>query len=189
MAALEEFSKYGFSGARIDRIKEKAKVNVRMIYHFFDGKKGLLDAVRDSIFQERKGSLQEKPTNIADVLESYFEGYTADPHRVRLLLWESLESGTQREELNTLEDRKKVVRRRIQALEDLQKNGLAPSGIDPQLLHLFLVALTIYPSSYPQSVYVATGEDAHSSDFQQRYLEGLERFLDLLGQNSANKEV
>jgi TetR/AcrR family transcriptional regulator len=40
-AAVAEFAKYGFEGARIDRIAKRAKINKAMIYYHFKGKEAL----------------------------------------------------------------------------------------------------------------------------------------------------
>lgn len=180
LAALEEFSTNGYSGARIDRITRNADVNVRMIYHFFGNKKGLLDAVLAQIFQERQETLVKAPESMGELIESYFASYTADQHRVRLLEWEALENGSQGTNLNTFDDRQKAANQRMKALARLQQTGRAPAGIDTEMLFLFCVALTIYPMSFPQSVYVATGEDAYSESFRKRYREALASLADLM---------
>ena len=179
-AALEEFSANGFSGARIDRITRKADVNVRMIYHFFGSKRGLLDAVLGQIFRERRELLAKPPASFEQLLDAYFNGYAADQHRVRLLEWEALEAGADPDKLNALDDRKKVVSERIASLRALQEEGKMPAEIDPQMLYLFCVALSIYPMSFPQSVFVSIGEEAHSAQFQQRYRDALASLARLL---------
>lgn len=188
LAALEEFSVHGYSGARIDRITKAADVNVRMIYHFFNNKKGLLDAVLGQIFNERQEALQKKPRSLAELFEDYFRGYSTDRHRVRLLEWEALENGTRLDDLNTFEDRKIAAEKRVETLARLQRDGQAPSNIEPDMLFLFCVALTIYPLSFPQSVYVATGEDAYSTEFQQRYRAALRQLAEFLAGDSEPKE-
>jgi AcrR family transcriptional regulator len=44
-AALREFGLYGFEGARVDRIAQKAKINKAMIYYHYKGKENLYEAV------------------------------------------------------------------------------------------------------------------------------------------------
>tara|TARA_A100001391_G_scaffold7621_9_gene5058 strand:+ start:14019 stop:14639 length:621 start_codon:yes stop_codon:yes gene_type:complete len=187
-AALEEFSLHGYSGARIDRITKQADANVRMIYHFFDNKKGLLDAVLAQIFNERQEALQKTPETIEDLLGDYFQGYSTDRHRVRLLEWEALENGTRLDNLNTVEERKISAKKRVEALARLQKDGQLPADIDPEMLYLFCVALTIYPLSFPQSVYVATGEDAYSDEFQKRYHTALQQLAGILKGSQTSGE-
>lgn len=187
LAALEEFSANGFSGARIDRIIKAADVNVRMVYHFFGNKKGLLEAVLAEIFKERQQMLAKQPGNLSELLDSYFVGYAADRHRVRLLEWEALENGANEEGLSTFEDRREVVKERIETLRQLQVEGKFAEEIDPQMLFLFCVALSIYPMTFPQSVYVATGEDVYSEEFQDRYRAALGQLSSLLAPSPEKK--
>lgn len=44
-AAVAEFSQRGYDGARIDGIAKRARINKRMLYHYFGGKEGLYLAV------------------------------------------------------------------------------------------------------------------------------------------------
>ena len=47
-AALEEFSRYGLGGARVDRIAARAGANKRMLYYYFGNKEDLFLAVLES---------------------------------------------------------------------------------------------------------------------------------------------
>jgi AcrR family transcriptional regulator len=44
-AAITEFSLRGYDGARVDAIARRAKINKRMLYHYFGSKEGLYLAV------------------------------------------------------------------------------------------------------------------------------------------------
>jgi AcrR family transcriptional regulator len=44
-AAVQEFSQKGYEGARVDAIARRARINKRMLYHYFGGKEGLYLAV------------------------------------------------------------------------------------------------------------------------------------------------
>jgi len=49
-AALKEFSAKGFAGARVDRIARRARINKRMLYHYFGNKQALYVAVLESSY-------------------------------------------------------------------------------------------------------------------------------------------
>jgi TetR/AcrR family transcriptional regulator len=49
-AALKEFSTYGFSGARMDRIAKEAKINKAMIFYYFSSKEKLYELVIRDVF-------------------------------------------------------------------------------------------------------------------------------------------
>ena len=48
-AAVREFALYGFEGARVDRIAQKAKINKAMIYYHYRGKENLYETVLSDV--------------------------------------------------------------------------------------------------------------------------------------------
>ncbi len=50
-AALAEFARYGFGGARVSRIAEAAGVNKRMLYHYFGNKEALYLAALERTYE------------------------------------------------------------------------------------------------------------------------------------------
>jgi AcrR family transcriptional regulator len=50
-AALEEFSRYGLGGARVDRIAARAGANKRMLYYYFGNKEAMFLAVLESRYE------------------------------------------------------------------------------------------------------------------------------------------
>src|SRR5437016_5435911 len=53
-AALKEFAAKGFHGARVDLIARRARINKRMLYHYFGDKEGLFKAVLRRKISERQ---------------------------------------------------------------------------------------------------------------------------------------
>ena len=51
-SGLKEFAHNGFMGARLDKIAAGAKCNIRMLYHYFGGKKGLYLAVLEAAYAD-----------------------------------------------------------------------------------------------------------------------------------------
>src|SRR5260221_7104408 len=49
-AATREFMEKGFGGARIDEIAKRARINKRMLYHYFGGKEALYLAVLEQAY-------------------------------------------------------------------------------------------------------------------------------------------
>jgi len=50
-AATREFARYGFDGARVDRIVNRARCNTRMLYHYFGNKERLYIAVLEEVYR------------------------------------------------------------------------------------------------------------------------------------------
>ncbi|RYF69491.1 MAG: TetR/AcrR family transcriptional regulator, partial [Comamonadaceae bacterium] len=51
-AAVTEFSRNGFAGARVDEIARVAGVNKQLVYHYFDSKQGLYLVALESVYAE-----------------------------------------------------------------------------------------------------------------------------------------
>ena len=49
-AARNEFAEHGLGGARVDRIAERAGLNKRLIYYYFDDKEKLFQAVLEQAY-------------------------------------------------------------------------------------------------------------------------------------------
>jgi AcrR family transcriptional regulator len=92
--AAEEFATSGFSGARIDRIARRTKLNVRMIYYYFGSKKGLYRAVLENIYEEAAKILEltrqaQEPAIAA--LAMYFDLLISKPRFADVLVRELLD--------------------------------------------------------------------------------------------------
>lgn len=51
-AAVAEFSRNGFAGARVDEIASSAGVNKQLVYHYFESKQGLYLVALESVYAE-----------------------------------------------------------------------------------------------------------------------------------------
>lgn len=70
-AATREFTEKGFGGARIDAIAARAKINKRMLYHYFGDKEALYVAVLESAYvaiRTAEHSLQLKERGPAEAM-------------------------------------------------------------------------------------------------------------------------
>lgn len=100
-AALKEFARYGYDGARIDRIARTAKVNKAMIYYHFKGKEALYEKIVlnivQGIFSSVSGKLSQIndiPNNIYDLIDAYSTYIsTIDFDNIRMLLREISSGG------------------------------------------------------------------------------------------------
>jgi AcrR family transcriptional regulator len=63
-AAVKEFTEKGFSGARINRIAERANINKRMLYHYFGAKDALYLAVLEGAYVAIRSA--ERGLHLAD---------------------------------------------------------------------------------------------------------------------------
>jgi TetR/AcrR family transcriptional regulator len=97
MAAREEFCEYGFDGARVDRIAERAAANKRLLYHYYGNKEALysavlLDAYREIREGEHELHLEElAPIEAMRKLVSFtFDHFLKNPWFIRVLATENI---------------------------------------------------------------------------------------------------
>ena len=97
--ALAEFSDKGLSGARVETIASRSKVNIRMIYHYFGGKEALYLEVLEFVLAgcgKRNCKLkldvdQIDPVTAIVQLYDFIEGhFAAHPELSKLLSFENL---------------------------------------------------------------------------------------------------
>lgn len=99
-AAIDLFSRRGYHAVSVDEIVAAAKVNKRMVYHYFDSKEGIYKVALQEVYSrleqvefhavEAAGTPREKLTRL---LDSYFAFLDENPEFVQLLQWENLERG------------------------------------------------------------------------------------------------
>lgn len=99
-AAIRLFAAHGFHGVSVDQIVAAARINKRMVYHYFGGKEAIFQAALHEVYGrievvefsavERGTGPREKLTRL---LESYFVFLDNNPEFTQLLLWENAEKG------------------------------------------------------------------------------------------------
>ena len=94
-AAMREFAKYGFAGARVERILKRADVSPRSLYYHFGSKRGLYDAVRERLreqhFADFVSGVTDEPlidhllANVDIAMTPRWQQWS------RMLMWEALD--------------------------------------------------------------------------------------------------
>ncbi len=92
-AAIDEFSHFGFEGARVDRIAGKADINKAMIFYYFSSKRKLYQFIITNAFKrllpEIRASIEksEGPERFLELLPKvYIRFLHENPYIVRLIL-------------------------------------------------------------------------------------------------------
>ncbi len=100
VAAAEIFSRKGLDGARVDEIAAAAKINKRMIYHYYESKENLyVEVLRynyNKIYTLTKGAFiagVDPRENVERALRCNFYFLAQDEEFVRLVSWEALHRG------------------------------------------------------------------------------------------------
>ncbi|MFI9543750.1 TetR family transcriptional regulator [Streptomyces sp. NPDC052016] len=139
-AATAEFAAEGLSGGRIARISELAHANQRMIYAYYGNKDGLFNAVLEYHVLRAQDAVTLDATDLPGYARQVFDFYRANPHFVRLLLWQHLERPGL---TNSLAPVQRAVTDKIKAIEDAQVAGQVSSHLSAERLFDHISALIL----------------------------------------------
>ncbi len=182
-AALQEFSAKGFAGARVDVIAKRARINKRMLYHYFGDKEGLFREVLRRKIAERSAWLAGAPEEPAERLPIWFQLACRDREWVQLLEWEALQWG----EKKVIDEERRAdnVGKAVERVRQQQAKGLLDPSLDAGQLLLSMMAITAYPVAFPQLARLATGLSVSDEKFQKQREAFLRQFAGLLQGNKA----
>ncbi|HSE05311.1 MAG TPA: TetR family transcriptional regulator [Methylomirabilota bacterium] len=173
-AALAEFSAQGFAGARVARIARRARVNKRMLYHYFGNKEDLFREIFDRKLRERAGWVTEAPADLGASLRYWFAMACEDSDWIRLTQWEALGQGD--DPVIQEAERRASLARALDDLRARQRRGLLPADLDAGHLLLAILGLITYPLAFPQVSRMVTGRSASDPGFRRERAEFLQRF-------------
>ena len=165
-AALQEFSAKGFAGARVDVIARRARINKRMLYHYFGDKEGLFREVLRRKIAERSAWLASAPEEPVERLPVWFQLACRDREWIQLLEWEALQWGEKK--VIDEERRTESVGKAVERVRQQQAKGLLDPSLDAGQLLLSMMALTAYPVAFPQLARLATGLSVSDEKFQKQ---------------------
>jgi AcrR family transcriptional regulator len=154
-AALDEYSRHGPAGARVDRIAAAAGVNKRMIYHYFGSKEGLWTGLLDAQWDDGPVLSTDSSVSIAAQLTSSAQRVATRPAMTRLLAWEALTDALPATDLDST--RAGSWRDRVAGLVAAQRDGRLSPQVDAAQLELALTALLLFPSVFPRITKMITG--------------------------------
>ena len=151
-AATREFSEKGLSGARVDSIAERTKINKRMIYYYFGSKEGLYRAVLERSYghirmSESAVELDSLPPEEAlrQLVRLTFDYHNMHPDFVRLVMNENIHQAAHIGELASIRTRNRAVIKTLRTLLDRGiEAGVFRPDIEPVELHMSISALCFY---------------------------------------------
>lgn len=170
-AAIRLFSAFGYHAVAVDQIVDAAKVNKRMVYHYYGSKEAIYQAALVDVY----GRLEQiefhavqpggTPTaKLSRLLDSYFQFLDDNPDFVRLLLWENLEKGKHIEKHNHLLSKNPFLVQFREIVEEGIRLGQFRRDIDVTHLLIHFIGLCfIYHSnrfSLSQSLTLDLGDAA-----------------------------
>ena len=153
--AIAEFAAKGYSGARIDAVAVRAKVNIRMIYHYFGGKEALYIEVLEHTLAKLRADETKldfsamTPIDGLIQLFDFIDGhFAAHPELMKLLSSENLNKARFMQKSAMIPVMATPVLRLLQNLlqRGLNEGCIAP-GIEPLHLYVTLVSLAYFHKS------------------------------------------
>jgi len=150
--ALQEFSRRGLSGARIDAIAAESGLNKGMIYYYFGSKEDLYVAALEESYRrfrqiESDFHLEKLPPveALGALVGASFDFHAAHPEFIRMVMSENINHG---EYIRKIPELRTINRSAITVLESLCRRGIADgvfrADVDPVDLHMTISALSFY---------------------------------------------
>ncbi|MEO7855073.1 MAG: TetR/AcrR family transcriptional regulator [Rubrivivax sp.] len=151
-AARDEFAQLGLGGARMDRIAERAGVNKRLIYYYFDSKERLFRAVLERSYEHIRSEEQklnltqvEPIEGIRRLISFTWNYYIEHPEFLTLLNSENLHRARH---LKTSSNARSLNSPLIDAITDVLERGtkakLFRAGVDPVQLYISIASLSYF---------------------------------------------
>jgi AcrR family transcriptional regulator len=166
-AARDEFAEHGLGGARMDRIAERAGLNKRLIYYYFQDKEQLFQAVLEQAYrhireEERELKLLDlKPeTALRRLVEFTWNYYLEHPEFLTLLNSANLHrarhlaQSPRARQLNS-----PLIETLGEVLERGRREGTFRGGVDPLQLYVSIAGLAYFYLSNNHTLSAIFGRD------------------------------
>ncbi|MCW5235088.1 TetR/AcrR family transcriptional regulator [Verminephrobacter eiseniae] len=166
-AARDEFAEHGLGGARMERIAERAGLNKRLIYYYFEDKERLFQAVLEQAYrqireQERQLDLLalDPATAIRRLVEFTWTYYLDNPQFLTLLNSANLhkarhlQQSQRARELNS-----PLIATLGEVLERGRRAGSFRGGVDPLQLYISIAGLAYFYLSNNHTLSAIFGRD------------------------------
>ena len=166
-AARDEFAEHGLGGARVDRIAERAGLNKRLIYYYFEDKEKLFQAVLEQAYRDIRDEetklrlLDLEPAQaVRRLVEFTWNYYLAHPEFMTLLNSANLhrarhlEGSHQARELNS-----PLIETLAAVLERGRREGSFRGGVDPVQLYVSIAGLAYFYLSNVHTLSSIFGRD------------------------------
>lgn len=166
-AARDEFAEYGLGGARMDRIAQRAGLNKRLIYYYFDDKEKLFQAVLEQAYLHIREAeralhlLDLKPADaIRRLVEFTWNYYLDHPEFLTLLNSANLHKARHLDESQRVRElNSPLVATLGEVLERGRKDGSFRGGIDPVQLYVSMAGLSYFYLSNNHTLSAIFGRD------------------------------
>ncbi|WP_066270126.1 TetR/AcrR family transcriptional regulator [Hydrogenophaga palleronii] len=166
-AARDEFSEHGLGGARMDRIAERAGLNKRLIYYYFEDKERLFQAVLEQAYRDIREAEHElklldlKPaTALRRLVEFTWSYYLEHPEFMTLLNSANLHRARHLQESERARAlNSPLIAMLSEVLDRGRAEGSFRSGVDPVQLYVSIAGLSYFYLSNNHTLSAIFGRD------------------------------
>ncbi len=175
-AAKAEFARKGLAGARVDAIAERARINKRMLYHYFGSKGGLYLAVLEEAYGDIRAAERVLDLDHLDPVEAVtrlveftWGYYIRNPEFMRLINTENLHRAAYLKRSKRIAEMHspfvaligRLLRRGAEA-------GVFRDDLDPNQVYISIAALGYYYLNNRHTLSVIYGFDLGAKDALER---------------------
>jgi AcrR family transcriptional regulator len=165
--AVREFSRQGFSGARVDEIAAQTRTTKRMIYYYFGGKEQLYIAALEraySVLRDAEAQLDVDDLDPVDAIrrlaEMTLDYHEAHPDFIRLVAIENIHRAEYIAKSEILRGKKSpVVAATARTLDRGYRAGVFRRTVDPVDLHMMISAFCFFRVANRYTFRIAFGGD------------------------------
>ncbi len=122
-AAIDEFSRKGLAGARVDAIAAAAPANKRSIYVYFGSKEQLFEAAFSAVVERLTEAVPLTEDDLPGYAGRLFDHHLAHPEVLRIAMWRQLERP------NAGLDASQIYADKLSAMSGVPVAGMAPLDI------------------------------------------------------------
>ena len=150
--ARNVFAKNGLSGARVDEIAALTATSKRMIYYYFEDKKGLYRRALEEAYREVR--MKEEALNLEGLdpkealerlIEFTFDHHRSNPDFIRLVMIENIHHGAYLGASELIRDLNRgAITQLDRIIERGRAAGLFRADIDPLVVHWQISALSFF---------------------------------------------
>jgi AcrR family transcriptional regulator len=170
-AAMREFSRKGYSGARVQKIAVAVPTNIRMIYHFFGSKEGLYVQVLERGLRDLRAEEQKLPVSTKDPVQGLltlfdfiFDHFATHRELVALMSNENIHGARFLRRSRIVPTMSSPT---IAAIGRLLERASLPPGerLDPLQLYVTMVALSYFHLSNAHTLSIIFRTDLHRASW------------------------
>ena len=164
-AAKDEFTEYGFAGARLNRIAATARASKERLYSYFASKEQLFEAVVAQWIDDAPYRVPLTADDVSGYIEGLFDNFVADPRGARLQRWIELEAPSGLSDDHLL---RRLFRAKLAEVRRGQQAGVIDPSWHPMDLLTVLTEIVLSMAASASVISSIVGEERSGDPLAER---------------------